>query len=150
MDIKSPIFKAKPGWGGKLKSWLSSNFESRILPVISILVLIIGLYGFFNNSDRVALEEDKESEVIQKIAQPRQGITHLARAALAEFLESKNIQLLPAQKLFTETYLVTKLNLRLVHPGDTVTFKINDLTEAIEKSKLLTDYQLAEWSKYLK
>jgi len=25
LDLKSPIFKPKPGWGGKLKKWLANN-----------------------------------------------------------------------------------------------------------------------------
>ena len=152
LDIKSPIFKAKPGWGGKLKNWLGSNLESKILPAAATLVLVFGLYNFLNKdgSKTAELETDLESEIIEKIAQPRQGLTHLARAALSEYLNSKGFDLSPEQKLFAETYLVTKLNNRLVHAGDTVTFRINDLTETIERAQTLTDYQLQEWGKYLK
>ena len=25
LDLKSPIFKPNPGWGGKLKKWLAHN-----------------------------------------------------------------------------------------------------------------------------
>jgi len=96
------------------------------------------------------LETNSEFEVIEKIAQPRQGLTHLARAALAEFLNSKGIALSPAQNLFAETYLVTKLNNRLVNAGDTVTFKVNDLTETLEKAQTLTPHQLQRWASYLK
>jgi len=47
LDIKSPIFTPRPGWGGKLKQWLSKNFESRVLPLISSAVLATGLYLVF-------------------------------------------------------------------------------------------------------
>ena len=96
------------------------------------------------------MAHDTEIEAIEKIAQPRQGLTHLARAALADFISSKEIGLNRTQKLFAETYLVTKLNNRLINAGDVVTFKVNDLTETIEKAQALTPYQLQEWGKYLK
>lgn len=150
--IKSPVFAPKPGWGGKLNNWFSKNFNSKILPVVSVLILIVGLYNFLNNKNKAAnlSNESAEIEVIEKIAQPRQGLTHLARAAFADFIEHKKIELTAPQKLFAETYLVTKLNNRLVHAGDTITFKVNDLTETVEKAQTLTTYQLSEWSKYLK
>lgn len=48
-DIKSPIFKPKPGWGGKSKIWLKSNFESMVLPLISAISLGVGIYLVFLN-----------------------------------------------------------------------------------------------------
>ena len=156
LKIKGPEFKPKPGWGGKLKVWFASNFAPKVLPALSIAVLIIGVYSILNknkgsgNKPTSQLEFDIESEVIEKIAQPRQGLTHLARAALAEFIESKGVELKPEQKLFAETYLVTKLKNRLVNPGDTVAFHINDLSESIEKAQLLNDYQLRRWRSYLR
>ncbi|GEM_PF-3465199 len=151
LDIKSPIFTPKPGWGGKLKNWLASNLSSKILPAVSILILSAGLYAFFNKNDQAAgPKPDNQAGTIEKIAQPRQGLTHLAREALTEFLNSKGLDLSPEQKLFAETYLVTKLNKRLVNAGDTVAFKINDLTETIERAQALNELQLQAWSKYLK
>ena len=47
IEIKSPIFTPRPGWGGKLKNWTSFNFNSKILPIASIAVLIVGLYLVF-------------------------------------------------------------------------------------------------------
>ncbi len=44
MDIKSPIFQAKPGWGGKLKKWLSRHFPTKILPVLAFGALALGIY----------------------------------------------------------------------------------------------------------
>jgi len=44
IDIKSPIFKPEPGWGGQIKKWLKNNFSRYIFPIISILVLLFGLY----------------------------------------------------------------------------------------------------------
>lgn len=42
--IKSPIFKPELGWGGRIKNWLKNNFTHYIFPMISVLVLLLGLY----------------------------------------------------------------------------------------------------------
>lgn len=47
LDIKSPIFTPRPGWGGKLKKWLSRHFPSRILPALAFSTLVIGIYLVF-------------------------------------------------------------------------------------------------------
>ena len=47
LDIKSPVFQPRPGWGGKLKKWLSRHFESKILPIIACFVLGLGIYLTF-------------------------------------------------------------------------------------------------------
>lgn len=44
IDIKSPVFTPRPGWGGKLKKRLSNHFPVRILPALSFSVLAVGIY----------------------------------------------------------------------------------------------------------
>ena len=54
LDIKSPIFTPRPGWGGKLKKWLSrqqarlaqgaARHFPRILPTLSFSILAVGIY----------------------------------------------------------------------------------------------------------
>ena len=46
-DIKSPIFKPKPGWGGKLNKWILANFTDKILPFIAFGSLVFGAYLVF-------------------------------------------------------------------------------------------------------
>lgn len=47
IDIKSPIFKPKPGWGGQLKSWFEHNYEAILLPVVAVGTLAVGIYLVF-------------------------------------------------------------------------------------------------------
>ena len=47
LDIKSPIFTPRPGWGGKLKKWLLRHFPSKILPFIAFFTLAVGVYLVF-------------------------------------------------------------------------------------------------------
>ena len=41
LDLKSPIFKPNPGWGGKLKKWLAKN------ELILFVVFWVVLFVFF-------------------------------------------------------------------------------------------------------
>lgn len=45
LDLKSPVFRPRPGWGGKTKKWLTANFVYHILPVISTTMFLYGVYG---------------------------------------------------------------------------------------------------------
>ena len=46
-DIKSPVFKPKPGWGGKFNGWILANFADKILPFIAFVLLVFGVYLVF-------------------------------------------------------------------------------------------------------
>jgi len=44
LDLKSPIFKPNPGWGGKLKKWLTNNgLPLFVLFWISLLIFFLFL-----------------------------------------------------------------------------------------------------------
>ncbi len=43
LDLNSPLFAPRPGWGGKIKKWLKSHF-GMILPYLAFAVLGLGLY----------------------------------------------------------------------------------------------------------
>ena len=91
---ESPVFKAGPGWGAKLKK----NFTKIILPLIAIAVVAIGLVMILDrDGEEVGLTEPKtgteeiteegQTENIYKIAAQRgDGITHLARKTLKKYL----------------------------------------------------------------
>lgn len=150
IDIKSPIFTPRPGWGGKLKNWLKTNGQSKFLPAVSIAVLVVGLFMYLNNKEAQNSPNDLLGQSIEKIAEPRQGLTHLARSAISDYLMINNIELTAEQKLYAETYLVSILGKKSVSVGEKVVFESDKLSESVEKAKNLTPYQIQEWSKYLK
>lgn len=47
LDIKSPIFTPRPGWGGKLKKWFQNNWRPYILPAIATALITAALYKTF-------------------------------------------------------------------------------------------------------
>ena len=150
IDIKSPIFTPRPGWGGKLKNWLRKNGQSKLLPILSVALLVLGLFAYWNGKDRQTTSDDISAKTIYKVAEPRQGLPPLARAAINDYLTSNNIELSQEQKLYAETYLVDLVGKRSVSVGETISFEASQLSEVVEKAKALTPYQIQEWSKYLK
>jgi len=78
------------------------------------------------------------------------GKTHLARKALASYLEKNNDSELTAEhKIYIEDFLRKNVNdSGGVNSGDQISFSKNLIKDAVEKSKTLTDKQLKNLEKY--
>ena len=89
-------------------------------------------------------KEIPEEKVYTEVAEKGEGITHLARKALAEYLKEKgeNIALTKAHKIFIEDYMQKRTGWRWLKLGEKVSFSEKLIEEAIEKSLKLTDDQL--------
>jgi len=85
-----------------------------------------------------------EQEAFTETAQKGDGITHLARRALAKHLEriGGNSELTKEHKIFIEDYMQNKTGNNILQIGETRTFTKNLITEAIQASKQLTQEQL--------
>jgi len=84
-------------------------------------------------------------------AQSGNGYTHLARKALAEYLDTTGDQGLKAEhKIFIEDYLQKKISDRNgLHTGDEVSFSQDQIQEAIDVAQDLTDAQVQNLSQYV-
>jgi hypothetical protein len=78
------------------------------------------------------------------------GVTHLARRALANYLEKNpDSSLTPEHKIYIEDYLRKNVGFTgRVHVGTTVEFSKSLISQAIEQSKKLNDNQLKNLHKY--
>lgn len=95
------------------------------------------------------LSQETETSFIEK-AEKGNGTTHLARRALAHYLE-KNVDstLTPEQKVYIEDYL----RKNIVYSGTVTTetsleFSKTLISQGIEKSKMLNERQLQNLKKY--
>lgn len=78
------------------------------------------------------------------------GLTHVARKALKEYLVSGSENLNSEQKIYIEDYLRKHSTYKTVNPGEALAYS-NDLVKtAIDKSKALTAAQLKNLEKYSK
>jgi len=95
------------------------------------------------------LSQETETSFIEK-AEPGNGTTHLARRALAHYLEKNtDSTLTPEQKVYIEDYL----RKNIVHSGTVTTktsieFSKTLISQGIEKSKTLNERQLQNLKKY--
>jgi len=79
-----------------------------------------------------------------------QGITHLARQALDEYLATAKPQVTLSRehKIYVEDYLKDQVGQVRVHPGQELSFSSDSIAKAIELSQTLTPNQLANLTKY--
>lgn len=104
-------------------------------------------------------EETKKEEMstdIQKTetkitlkAQTGDGVTHLARKAIAEYAKEKDIKLSKEQKLYVETVLKDKNYKHHLNSGQEVEFDVNSLSDTIQKAQNLSEKEIKAWSKYI-
>ena len=97
----------------------------------------------------VATSKETEKSFIES-AQKGEGVTHLARRALSDYLEkSADSELTAEHKIYIEDYLRKKVDFNeRVFVGTTVEFSKDLVKEAITESKKLNDAQLKNLHKY--
>jgi hypothetical protein len=146
--INGPVFEIAPGWGFKIKKWFKKN--SRVVfPALIGIVLAIGLIAVFRDTGTpekpvVAQPQNRILEVVGR----GDGQVHIARRALADYIENSNLGLTPAQKIFIEQVLAEKMGTREMTAGEKIEFSIGDIETAIDRSKNLTPTQLKKWEAY--
>lgn len=98
-----------------------------------------------NNASTVTVSSEKITVATTK----GDGMTHLARKALKQYLENNpDSQLTKEHKIFVEDYMRKKVPYSSLQIGDSKDFSINLIQEAINASKKLTDNQLNNLKKY--
>jgi len=111
-------------------------------------------------------ENKKEKEVLQNEAQPQtstqaslknvysetaqkgDGITHLARRALKEYLQANHLKMSPEQKVYMEDYLQNHTGNRMLMVGEKISFSRSLIEEAISHAQHLTQNQLRNLHHY--
>lgn len=83
-------------------------------------------------------------------AEKGEGLTHLARRALKEYLKEnpQNFELTKEHKIYIEDYLAKALGYRWLQLGEEIEFKGELIQEAINKASQLTPQQLENLSQF--
>lgn len=93
---------------------------------------------------------EMKSDIVTVSAVRGDGVTHLARYALKEYLQSNSNELSGEQKVYIEDYLRKKTDSASLAIGESKTFSISLITEAIDSAKQLNENQIQNLSKYVK
>jgi len=91
-----------------------------------------------------------QGKIYEEVAEKGQGITHLARKALKEYLAENqaNFNLTPEHKIYIEDYLQKKTGNQWLKIGEKVSFSSELILEAINKAQQLTPQQLENLTQY--
>lgn len=103
------------------------------------------------SSSQAAIETSLETETsFVEVAERGEGKTHLARRALADYLEKNpDSELTKEHKIFIEDYLRKKdTSTKGVRIGTSIEFQKDLIKQAIEKSKNLSEGQLNNLKKF--
>lgn len=97
-----------------------------------------------------AVGESIKESITQK-AEPGEGVTHLARKALKEYLTDKegSVQLSVEQKIYVEDFLKDAAGSQPLEIGEEITFSVAQIDQAVALAQDLTDTQIQNLSKYV-
>ena len=154
-EIKSPVFNAEPGWGGMLANAFKQYFYSSILPILVIITVLFSIHTLSNKYTEYANIQMSISigavskPTISIVAETGQGISHLAKRALENYLMNNPAPDMDSgRKAYVINYVSNLYRDIPVISGKSVEFQKDDMILAIQKSKELKDYQLEGWAKY--
>ena len=94
------------------------------------------------------IKQVKTKTVYSETARKGEGITHLARRAIKEYLQTHHLKMSPEQKVYMEDYLQNHTGNRLLMIGEEINFSTNLIQEAIGHAQKLTQAQLNNLRQY--
>lgn len=92
-----------------------------------------------NNDNSLIISAGKKYE---EVAENGDGITHLARRALREYLSGSSVTLSAEQKIFCEDYIQNRIGEREIKTGESIAISEDLIAEAVNKSLNLNASQL--------
>lgn len=94
----------------------------------------------------------KEAGKYIEITQKGEGLTHLARRALKNYLRdhSQDFEVRPEHKIYIEDYLAKSLGGKWLNTGEEIGFSEELIQEALNKAKNLTQLQLQNLTQFVK
>ena len=95
--------------------------------------------------------QEKGSKTYKEKAEKGEGLTHLARRALKNYLQDfpQNPNLSPEHKIYIEDYLALQKGYRWLNLGEEIEFTKEEIEGAIQKALQLTPEQLHNLSQFV-
>jgi len=93
-------------------------------------------------------ESSLDGPVITKTATAGDGITHLARRALADYLQESGKSLSDEQKIYAEDYVQNRIGSEFLEVGQKLSFSKELLREAVESAESLENWQIENLKQY--
>ena len=169
-EIFKKINKAKAsGWRQTIKNLITSHKQ---IPVVLLLSVVIASAFVFtnqntsvNNQTSTASHELTSENSITNDTSPiilvvtsnsttvaavaGSGVTHLARTAVKQHIETNNIALSAEQVVYAEDYLQNLTGNYDLEIGQEIDFSTTDIQTAVSNAQNLTQWQIENLSKYV-
>lgn len=91
---------------------------------------------------------DKNESFITKTASAGEGITHLARYAIRDYLANTGKSLSPEEKIYAEDYVQNRIGSEMLEIGEKLSFSNNLLNDAIDAAQDLENWQIDNLTQY--
>lgn len=102
-----------------------------------------------NESKAVSANTNSNANTIIQVAAKSEGVTHLARRAIKEYLGNANENLSAEQKIYAEDYLRKQTGKKALEIGEKIEFSTDLIKQSVEKAKGLSEGQIKNLSKYV-
>lgn len=151
IDVLSPDFSPRPGWGGRLHAWFKETGRTLSERLIIIIAIPLLLAPIIQKSSLLLSSEPSPSPVLPKAVTVSvaagDGLIHAARKALYEYLALQPVQLslAPEQYLFAEDWITRRMTPYTPEPDEELTFPYEVLSAAVLKAQTLSPEQRAVW-----
>lgn len=147
-QLTGPVFEFGPGWGARLNKWLKKNTSKKMLPPISVVVLVLGLFLFLQRDSRIEKPESQTANIIYQTVLAGESKTHITRRAVTEYLKnSDDLTLTPGQRIFVESKLVQSINDSDFRAGQ-VEFDAEQIHVLGHEAESLSPATLQKWEGY--
>jgi hypothetical protein len=160
LDLKSPVFKPRPGWGGRLNKQgakvINSNRFSFWLAIgmFALSFYSVRQYAAAQASTASIIETAtaqpsvaaRSSRYIELTPEPGQGSAQFAHLAMEQYLAGEpDIILNEQQRKYSENYLAVRIAKVGVRSDQLLLVDLDLCREAVQKAKILfKDEKLAD------
>ena len=151
-----PVFEPAPGWGGRLRTWISHNkfFALLMSALVVFLVIFLIIKGtpdpknlttltFISSPVPTALVTTNAVETVRA----GDSYTTVARRAVttAGMASSDSKDYLPGPRLYAETKLARDLQTQPLIIGAKITYHVSTILEYLNEYEGLYPKQKAQW-----
>lgn len=128
---------------------MRKSFRTSIIKLSLSIFSVLMLSVFMQTQAALAHDgEDHEDSSYSYTAAAGDSLTGFARTAIAKQAATSKVSLSPAQRVYAETTVASKLGNKFLDIGQKVTIPQDILSSAIESAQKLDDRQQAAWQPY--
>lgn len=164
-ELASPLFRAQPGWGGKLNQWFKHNGPVVVFRVVILLAIVAIIVSVLRSRGHNRTTPSPTptpltgtQPMYRETAVPSEGVSHLVARAVDAVLHENTVlgTLKPVEHLWavdrlTRVTLLTRQQAPFVlHPGDTLDFDGDIVSSVIVQAKQISPTARAALEPYLR